>query len=218
MKTIFSIALGCFLFAPATGFSQYKHDIGIKLNTTPEERFQLEYRWHVNEKWSWSAAVNAGSRGDYYYGERWDSDSTYIANSSMVQNNYFSGMIGINRRFNFMKHNFYYAGAMLGGGSRSQQWNVWEGKYLIADSTANQPPFPYEPMEQTYTATVRNFVTFNSRLYLGGDFPILDRLSLNVEAGLFCSVESFQIFRYFYLNAFVTGGLRYSFGKPKASS
>lgn len=210
------MAFGCFLFLPLSGISQYKHDVGLKINTTPEERFQFEYRWHQNEKWSWSASLNFGSRGDYFYGERWDSDSTYLAQSSTVMNNYFSGAIGVNRKFTFMKHNYYYAGAMIGGGTRSQHWSIWEGKYSIADSTTNQPPFPFEPMQETYSATVRNYATFNTRLYLGGDFPILDRLSLNVEAGLFCNLETVETFRYFYLSGFVTGGLRYSFGKEKS--
>jgi len=64
-----------------------------------------------------------------------------------------------------------------------------------------------EVLESEYSATVSNEMDFNIRLFVGADVPIVDRLSLNFELGIFNS------FGYSNIQGFLNGVLRYNFGK-----
>jgi hypothetical protein len=90
----------------------------------------------------------------------------------------------------------------------------------------NDPTFTYAPhpavgnvVEEEQTATIRNRMQLKSRVFVGADIPIVDRLTLNFQLGLLALFEhsSQDLFNYYQLSGSFSGGLRYRFGKNERS-
>jgi len=211
------------LVLASSSFAQsdsFKHDIGLKISSWQPERFQLQYRYHFNESWAFSANAYVGTESIYFSdGDYLIQDSLYEMNSSEYRYNTYGVEFGAIRKLNFMKHNFYYVGASagFGGATRSSHYNRMVFTVKDADPTMPAAPFPYldEVVDSEYSATIDNAMAAKSKLFVGADFPILDRLSFNCELGMMMNFEFYakDKFNYFTGAGYFSGGLRYNFGK-----
>jgi len=215
MKTFFVGIASFFFLLPSTSLAQYNHDIGLKVSTNEYDKFQMEYRWHPNNKWAFTGTVNFGKL--YWSDQNWSSikgDSTiaYVDQNSITKA--FTVSIGALRKFHLMEHNFYYAGANIGYGGAVNDFATYRNVYLV-DSTQLffGEYFQTNVLDRTETHQRTNYHLATTRLYLGADVPIFGRFSLNVETGyrgmLAMSSQNIGIFD---LQFFATGGLRFQFG------
>lgn len=205
--------------------TQYKHDLGLRLGSNGEERFQLQYRMHPNEKWAFGATATVGSTGSGNSSFSLEpGDSTYTSYSYNYNNMFYGVTFDAVRKLNFMKHNYYYAGASLGVTSLQRSYNSISARYeaVYLDSTNTYMPAIGDLLESESTQTLSNGIMGRSRIFVGADVPIFDRLTLNVEVGfdaaltriVYPSAEPF-VFMYGSFTGFVSGGLRYRFGKSE---
>lgn len=222
MRSIITVLM---LSLTYTSFSQtsFKHDIGLKLSTYQPESFQLQYRYHLNEKWAFSASAHFGIRSTYNdYGAYVSSDSsTYELRSTEFRFHTYGIDFGAIRKLNFMKHNYYYVGGNAGVGAitrvRHNSRTLYEPN---TDSGFSNSFFPLHPLigeilESEYNVAISNAMNVKARLFTGLDVPIVDRLIFNFELGLlfdmqFSGVDQFAILQ---IPGYLTGGLRYNFGK-----
>jgi len=216
MKTYLASIATIVLFLPTISFAQFNHDVGLKISTNEYERFHLEYRWHPNETWALTASLVYGDRYDYYsYSNREIVDSTMEIFSNSGQTKSYNLSVGALRKLTFMKHNYYYIGGNVGAGRVIERHSSYRELYFL-DSTALTYGV-YQPGEQIEGSEAHanyNLFTVTSRLYLGADVPLLDRLTLNMECGLGAAL-SFYPNSSVYLNSrlYASAGLRYRFGR-----
>ena len=201
---------------PQTTNAQFKHDIGLKFNVFDQERVELEYRWHPNEQWNFLGGITAGTR-NWYYADSYDlTDTTVMVDNYYNYRNYYGVSVGASRNLNFMKHNFYYVGSKLGFGMM-QGW-VGETSLEYLESDMLTSTFSYgEPLSYSTVRDQQRGYFGTARLFVGADFPILDRLHLKVELGGLLNMMSYKYNGSAYvlgqINMTATAGLRYNFGK-----
>lgn len=221
MKTAFAAILCVLTFNSFAQSPEFRHDIGLRLGSFDQEQFQLEYRYHFNEKWSF------GARGYFglYRSLTWDGgylvkDSIFQSNNIEYQRMTYGISFGAQRRLNFMKHNYYYVGVNLGFGT-TQVRNTYNRMVYVIDFDPSSPANAYSlpPVGDIIekALTVDNDISLNLRNHLcvGADVPVLDKLSLNLEIGV---ISDLQFPDGLYLDQFqmmpyASGGLRYRFGK-----
>ncbi|GAB5416374.1 MAG: hypothetical protein Crog3KO_09880 [Crocinitomicaceae bacterium] len=218
MKTILIAIAALCAFSLSAQTSNFKQDIGLRIGTLDAERFQLDYRFHKNEKWSYTLTGYFGNKNNYYSNFGFViPDSTFEIESSQFRRNSFGATFGIQRQLNFMKHDYYYAGASLGGGSVSYSSHYRRTTYAASEDSIYSGPFPQlgEELESESQTYVNNAFNINTRIYIGADVPIIDRLYLNFELGLIAELEinNVQQFSYISIPGYFSGGIRYRFGK-----
>lgn len=216
MKTILASFTVLILLFPNSVLGQFKHDIGMKVNSNEYERFQLEYRWHPNEKWAFTTAFTYGTRFDYYtYSHVAVEDSliTYYTNTGETIS--YNISVGAMRKLNFMKHNYYYLGANIGVGGLRDRNSSYRNTYTLDSTALTYGVYqPGEDVDGWDTHNSYNSFSTVSRVYLGADVPILDRLSLNMEAGIWANMSFYQNNSvYFNSRLYASAGLRYRFGR-----
>ncbi len=217
MKTYTFLLIG-FLSITQWSNAQYKQDIGLKIGYDPVDRYQLEYRWHANEKWSFVASANYGNVNHFSNVAYPISDTVIAYNFHNYNTRYVGGSIGVQRRLNFMKHNFYYVGATIGGGGINRDFRTFKTTMKV-DSAAGAF-YPYGDVVSEEESVVRSNDFFTkTKLYLGADVPIVNRLSLNCELGLNFGVSKWSAYSFnsyvFEMFLVANAGLRYRFGKDK---
>lgn len=220
MKTFLKFALVGLVLTPMTAFSQYKHDIGLKLSSFERENLQLEYRWHANEKWAFTANLMYGIEGNrYYYENLLPGDTTFESVSNQYLSRNSSISIGAVRKFSFMKHNFYYVGAAIGGGYQVRTFTTYENVYELDPSVPTSPPYFFYysgdgPIETTKYEDKYSNYSLISRLYFGVNVPIIDRVAVNFEGGMRNEIGGvYNSFVRVDFGFYGTVGLRYNFGK-----
>lgn len=217
MKTLFKITLFCLLFTPINAFAQFKHDLGIKGTNLDTERLQLEYRLHKNENWAFTGTfgyAGSGYRTSYAEGLL-PGDTTYQTIYNMYQRSFYSLSVGGLRKFSFMKHNFYYAGATIG--ARFENYNSSTNISVYDLDSSFSPSYwygyyaaPFEPGTSEYNYSA---LAMTSKLYVGANVPIVDRLSFTVEGGFNYSLEARTNYFRSSLAFYTSFGLRYNFGR-----
>lgn len=224
MKTyvaLIALILSCSTYAQTSSF---KHDIGLKFSSYQPEKFQLQYRYHANEKWAFGVNGRFGTRATYYSnGDYLIQDSIYELFSTEYRVNSFGIDFNAIRKLSFMKHNFYYVGGSLGVGSTVRRTRDTRTVYEPMEMSPGQqwygPPFIGEVIESETYVTLRNSMNFNSRLFVGLDVPIVDRLSFNFELGISLDAEVGNTDQFNYVSlsvpGYVAGGLRFNFGRIK---
>lgn len=156
-----------------------------------------------------------GDRSYYYSNsdrELEDSTIEVFTNTGRTKN--YNLSVGALRKLTFMKHNYYYVGGNVGAGQVIQSYASYRGLYFL-DSTAlaNGAYFTGEQIDGSEEYRNFNLFSMTSRVYLGADVPILDRLTLNMECGIGASLS-------IYPNSGVhvnsrmhaSAGFRYRFG------
>lgn len=203
--------------------SNFRHDIGLRFGSVEARNFELQYRFHKNEKITYTAGLQYGDRSNVI------SSSGYIYPDSLYQfNNYqfvrrsYGLTVGVQRHLDFMKYNFFYVGANVGVGiSRFNETNS-RMTYTVSEdqSTDNyyaQLPLLDEIVESTLETSFTNGTNMNGTLFAGVDIPIIDRLSFNFEMGIMLDFETRsyngQQTSISQMHLPITGGLRYHFGK-----
>jgi len=199
-----------------------KYDIGLRIGSFQNEKLQLEYRYHVSEKWSLIGRVHIGvsqsikTEGDYLI-----QDSLYQSFTNDFQRLSYGLSFGAQRRLNFMKHDFYYVGANLGLGTtryRNTDVRMIYEPYFdqgISFSVFGPPPVG-EVLERETTVSLQNAINVTNHIYVGADVPLVNHLSVNLEIGVVSALEVLNssdiTLTTIQLAPFVSGGLRYSFG------
>lgn len=202
--------------------TNFRHDIGIKLSTNQPERFQLQYRFHASEKWAYSANAYFGIRNSYYSnGDYIIQDSIYEINSLQLQYHSYGIDFGAIRKLSFMKHNFYYVGGSFGVGATTRSQHYSRMTYETS-SGSPAPPYGVYPLlenliDSEHNTIIGNSMNVNTRLFIGADVPIVDRLTFNFELGIAGSLEvnTQDQFAIIEIPGYLTGGLRYRFGKTE---
>lgn len=219
MKTLI-VAFFAFYGASTFAQTQFKHDIGVRFSSDDEERLQLQYRWHKSDKWAFGVTASYGQYGNGNYSlQLEDGDTTYIANSYYYDFQHYSLMVDVVRKLSFMKHNFYYVGASIGGGAIQRNYNSYWARYEAAgDASSSLFPNVGEEIESERYYDHGGGVSGRARLYVGADVPILDRLTFNLEVGTGLAIARYDssFSGYSYWSGSVTGGLRYRFGKAES--
>ncbi len=207
-------------FSLSAQTSNFKQDIGLRVGTLDAERFQLDYRFHKSEKWSFTLTGYYGSRSNGFSNFGYViPDSTFEIESSQFSRNSYGGSFGVQRQLNFMKHNYYYVGASLGGSSVAYRSFYRRSIYETIENPQSSSPFPElgDEIESEDFSLLWNTFSINTRIYVGADLPLIDRLYLNFELGLIAEYEvnNMHQFSYIHLPAYFTGGIRYRFGKTQ---
>ncbi|MCR9172305.1 MAG: hypothetical protein NXI10_07445 [bacterium] len=209
------------------GQEAFKHDIGFRINSFHQERFQMQYRFHKNERINWTIdahfneqAVTNG-RGEY------DSQNTdqYILTSEEWREQYLGVNVGFQYKFFKMKYNFYYIGMKVGythGFFRYihdqiiYEYHQFESFYPFGKGGGAYPK-PKEITAVNYWESKKQNEYMQTCFNAGGSFPIDHRLLLNVEVGWIAGWEREE-----YSNAtsydgyfpwYASGGLLFQFGK-----
>ncbi len=222
MKTLIALLLLLVTIPSYSQSTDFKHDFGLRLSTYQPETFQLQYRFHLNEKWAFSASAHFGSRSRYYNeGEYLIQDSLYELYSTAYHQRTYGIDLGAVRKLSFMKHKFYYVGGSVGVGTTAYSTHNERMVYtpILTDPTFTYgigiPPPIDEIVDSEYHATVRNTLHVKSRLFTGVDVPIVDRLTFNFELGIMFDMEFDNMYHVVYGNipGYLRGGIRYRFGK-----
>lgn len=198
-----------------------KHDLGIRVSSFDQERFQLNYRYHKNEKWTFQVTGQYGSSGNSYYNEKYSlQDSTnYEISVSGYSYDHYGLSIGLRRNLSFMKHNYYYVGAGLGGGYTELVYSSFSALYEVEPSSDSYPVFG-DLLESEDERQITKGWHSTARIYTGLDIPILDRLSLNLELGILNNLtgmpESSWMSNTIY--GYVSGGLHFNIGKSDSEN
>ncbi|MDB2656590.1 hypothetical protein N9Y60_00895 [Crocinitomicaceae bacterium] len=223
MKTYIALLALTLSFTSYSQAPNFKHDLGLKLSTFQPESFQVQYRYHLNEKWALSANAYFGRRTfNSYYGNYIVQDSIYESYSTQYSQNSYGIDLGAVRKLSFMKHNFYYVGGSVGVGVTTFSSNNRRTLYIpvLPDPGVaygyNFPPPIDQVIELDQSGYVNNTIHIKSRIFVGADVPIIDRLSLNVELGVALDVRQgfgSELFNIWDVPGYASGGLRYRFGK-----
>lgn len=216
MRTYLARIAAIIILLPSNSFAQFKHDIGLKLSTNEYERLHVEYRWHANENWALTATFVYGERFDFYsFTDPEVGDSTIEIFTNSGQTKAFNLSLGVIRKLTFMKHNYYYVGGNLGAG-QTREWHTESRGLYFLDSTA----LTYgvyqagEAIEDSELYFGRDLFSMVTKLYLGADVPILDRLTLNMECGIGSNLSVYpNASLYFTSRVYAAAGLRYRFGR-----
>lgn len=114
-----------------------------------------------------------------------------------------------------MKHNFYYAGATIG--ARFENYNSSTNISVYDLDSSFSPSYwygyyaaPFEPGTSEYNYSA---LAMTSKLYVGANVPIVDRLSFTVEGDFNYSLEARTNYFRSSLAFYTSFGLRYNFGR-----
>jgi hypothetical protein len=220
MKTLLVFFAALITYSANAQTPNFKHDIGIRLSSDQNESFQLQYRFHKNELWSFFAEGTYGGRSSNTQNSQFIfPDSLYEAVFSDSRRSSFGLNLGAQRRLSFMKHDFYYTGASLGFYTSEYRSQYDRVLYLANEGQDPENPFPdiIDVLETETINTSYNSVGVKAKLFVGADFPLTDRLNLNFELGMNADydIPTTQNFRTMNMNMYFLGGLRYQFGKTE---
>jgi hypothetical protein len=222
MKTILIVIVAIGAFTTKAQSTYFKHDIGIRASSYNMERFRLDYRYHLSEKWTFSVGGYYGDQSHFSWNGAYLNDSTYESFTHQITLRAYGVTFGAQRKLNFMKHNFYYVGTDIGVGITNRKFTFSRFVFVPeGDQTSPSPFFPGigEVLENEFEVSSNNAFNLNNRLFVGADVPIVDRLSFNLEVGMVVNLESANYngysTNYVDLLAFASGGLRYRFGKTE---
>lgn len=220
MKTLMVVFAALITYSANAQTTTAKHDIGIRLSSDRNESFQLQYRFHKNERWSFFVEGTYGGRSSGTYSNQFVYPDSLF---EVVSNNYNRSTIGLNfgaqRRLSFMEHNFYYVGASVGVGTTIFESRYNRTLYLAEENEDPNVFFPniLDVVETESSRSTDNIVSVKSKLFVGADFPLVNRLNLNFELGMNADMDVYTTLPFSTLNmhGYFVGGLRYQFGKTK---
>lgn len=209
------------LFLSTISYGQNKHDIGFRVSTLDVQRYQLDYRFHLNSPYSIVVSAFNGSRshGTSSQGPLYNDSLFSVVQSGFSVRN--SGLqLGVQRKTMGMASDVFYVGASLGAAWQQHKSSLFSGVYAISDTTGSNGNFIRHGSEQV-SSEMSNFdskwLSTKVELTFGMDVPLTKRLLLNAEISLssFYDRSLTDSFSSFTLMPTASGGIRYQFGKQE---
>ena len=195
-------------------FAQYNYDVGLKVSTNELERFQLEGRYHFKSPFSLLVFLSRGSELSYNrFQIPLQEDSLYAFQEDHVETTNHSIRIGVQRKLGFLATDAFYVGASLGMGHEKQYSRITSEQHVI-DSIVGHQTYSHDV---SVVHLYENTRALKAELVLsaGMDVPLTNRFSVNAELGLrtFYRKSLNSESSFLSQRMYVSGGLRYSFGK-----
>lgn len=206
------------LFFATFTYGQYKQDIGVRLSTVDIQRYQLDYRFHLNSPYSIVVSAFKGSRGHgtFSRGPLYNDSLFSVVQSGFSASN--SGLqLGVQRKITGLVSDVFYVGASLGAGFQQHKSSLFTGIYVISDTTGSNGDFIRHGAEQVSSEMSNsdsNWLSTQVGLTFGMDVPLTKRLLLNAEISLssFYDRSLTDSFSSFTFIPTASGGIRYQFG------
>jgi len=215
------ISFFAFIFVSSASFSQYKYDIGLRASSYDLERFQLDFRYHLDSPYSLVFSIGSGSDGSGNH-----TQSPVFNDSLLTINNRFQNAsntvfkFGVQRKLGFLASDVFYVGATIGLGFDQERYSNDLATYVVeTDSMGNVKnpiDYPWGYQGSVYSASTFRAVNAQLALSAGMDVPLTKRFSINAEigfAGIYRKILDNSFTSIITLYPSVSGGLRYSFGK-----
>lgn len=199
-------------------FSQYKHDIGLRLSTFEEQELQLDYRFHTKTPYSIVVSAVTGSRGHGNYSQSPIYNDTLfsVAQYGWGLRNY--GLnVGVQRRLTGLATDVFYVGANIGTSWQLRDYTRFSGVYSIPDTTGlngNYFAYPAAQVSSEWENRETEWLVFQLGLTFGMDVQLTKRIVFNAEISCAGMLEHSLTdnFQYFNLRPVASGGIRYRFG------